>query len=110
MKITFTALGIEFHATVKYEPGTPAVPMRNGDPGDPPEAADIDILSLTHIERGMRINKVYDCIFLLGADCGETIIDAAMEAAVEERKRLRESDAIDRAEHENERFRDWSAA
>jgi hypothetical protein len=115
MKITFTALNIKFSAIVKYTPGTPAVPMRNGEPGDPPEAADIEILFLSHTEKGRKdafghpINRTYDCIYLLGAPDAvvDEIMEAAELAAEEEIKRHYDQTQIDRAEA---RSADWSAA
>lgn len=106
MKLKFTALGIEFSATVKYTPGHP------GSHYEPPACAEVDILTLTHTEHKNGRNDTYNCIFLLNAS--DTVVDeimeAAEEAAEEERKFLRECDAMDRADYENERFKDWSAA
>lgn len=101
MKLKFTALDIAFCATVKYTPSHP------GSHDEPPADSEVDILTLTHTEHKNGRNDTYDCLFLLGATCGDKIIEAAEKAAEVEMRMLGDQTQIDRAEA---RQADWSAA
>jgi hypothetical protein len=68
-----SAFGLDFRADCNYSAGHPGCRyQRNGDPGDPPEPAECEIVALS-VNVG---DKRFDCTYLMSSDLADQISDA----------------------------------
>ncbi len=88
MEITFSALGLNFEATVNHSIGRP------GTHWEPKEYPVTEIIAL--------YCEGKECLFLLDSTVSESIEDAASEAAIQYIREEREEAACSRAEQRRE--------